>query len=233
VHFNELWTLKLPWFEPPNSRRGGWSGVAQHTLRTNEGMTNVFIKRQDNHFTRTVEHPFKGMATFHKEYKNILRMQRYDLPTLDVVYFGQQDKKAILITKALDGYISLDEIDETTISQQEKYHLLETLALNIRKMHTHHLRHSALYPKHLFIKQTEQGWDIRFIDLENLRSTLTIKQAMMRDLATLDRHAKTLWTVRDRLVFLHAYFGVNKLPKHAKKLWQHLRSKDAHKRRYQ
>ncbi|HZV99605.1 MAG TPA: hypothetical protein VFF74_11500, partial [Methylophilaceae bacterium] len=49
-NFERVWTYKAPWFEEPNSRRGGWSGVGRLVLKDTQGNEQgVFLKRQENH----------------------------------------------------------------------------------------------------------------------------------------------------------------------------------------
>ena len=35
--FDAFWRLPEDWFEPPNRRRGGWSGVSRHRLSLPDG----------------------------------------------------------------------------------------------------------------------------------------------------------------------------------------------------
>ena len=61
--FDTIWQLDTDWFEPPNHRRGGWSGVVKYVLETTHGAIDVFIKRQENHVSKTLLHPFKGQMS--------------------------------------------------------------------------------------------------------------------------------------------------------------------------
>ena len=111
--FNSLWELDAGWFEQPNKRRGGWSGVSRIKLELPEGgEVGVFLKRQENHVTKTIFHPVKGIPTFQREYRNILRFIKKGLPTVEPVYFGRRNQEgklqAILMTRELEGYQSLD-----------------------------------------------------------------------------------------------------------------------------
>jgi hypothetical protein len=63
--FEALWTLDAGWFEAPNKRRGGWSGVSRCDLEVPEGgSVGVFVKRQQDHVYRSPRHPLRGMLTF-------------------------------------------------------------------------------------------------------------------------------------------------------------------------
>ena len=53
-YFSALWQLQADWFEEPNIRRGGWSGVVKIPLRNGKYESSyIFIKRQENHLSRT------------------------------------------------------------------------------------------------------------------------------------------------------------------------------------
>ena len=44
--FDSIWNLDAGWFEEPNKRRGGWSGVSRISLKTEEGGSlGMFLKR--------------------------------------------------------------------------------------------------------------------------------------------------------------------------------------------
>ncbi|KKN31956.1 hypothetical protein LCGC14_0818620 [marine sediment metagenome] len=204
--FDDLWQIKTPWFEPPNHRRGGWSGVVKYSLPVDNTKTDVFIKRQENHSTKTWAHPFSGIPTFQKEYNNIVKLRAKAIPTLEAIFFGVAKSRAILVTKELKGYSSLENIDPTNLTTDERKQLLSVTARLLRKLHHHRFQHNSLYPKHLFAKQTSSGWKVRLIDLEKMKRTLFYKQAMKRDLSTLNRHASSAWSVADKVYFLQRYF---------------------------
>jgi RIO-like serine/threonine protein kinase len=196
-----------------------------------KGSVQSFIKRQENHFSRTWLHPFSGIPTFQKEFENINRLIKHQIPTLEVLFFGKEHNRAIIVTKALEDYVSLDQIDPHSLSKKDKHLLLKRIAETLTKMHKVHYQHSSFYPKHIFVRQNADGWDVKIIDLENLRWRLFLRPIMNRDLSTLDRHLGSNWSVKDRLVFLHYYFDEKKLSKTAKQIWYKLQSKDAYKRR--
>ncbi|THK41039.1 inaA protein [Methylophaga sp. SB9B] len=224
--FDQLWALPHNWFDKPNKARGGWSGVTQNSMHSLQGDINVFIKRQQNYVSRTLLHPFSGVPTFEKELNNILLLKTIDIPTLEPIFFGKQADKAILVTKALDGYSSLDNIDPDSLSAPEKRSLLAKLARLTRKMHKLHYMHNCFYPKHIFVKLRDNGeWSIRLIDLEKLRWRFSAYFAMKRDLSTFNRHADKRWTIKDRLYFFKNYRQTNSLSARDKRLWLRLTNK--------
>lgn len=222
--FNSIWDLKTEWFEEPNKRRGGWSGVVKYMLQGPEGPVEVFIKRQEKHISRTFLHPIHGIPTFKKEYASIKRLQKCGVPTLEPIYFAHTGKKAgskaILITLGLGEHVSLDKIDPTALSSAAKKSLLAAVATVVRTMHKHNLKHNCLYPKHIFVKQTPSSWDVRIIDLEKMKRTLLRRRAARRDLSTLIRHTGADWSRKEMLLFLRYYYAEKTLSAAAKKTWR-------------
>lgn len=226
ISFERLWSLPKNWFDTPNEARGGWSGVTRTELDTRKGKTAVFVKRQQKYFSRTWRHPFQGIPTFQKELENIQQLKKLNIPTLRPLFFGKQEDRAVLITKALDSYTPLDKLDPGTLSRPQRQKLIRKLAKLTRKLHRSHYVHNCFYPKHVFVKPGKNGkWKIRFIDLEKLRWRFSSKLAMKRDLASFNRHADARWTVKDRLYFLKAYLKTEKLDHREKRLWYMLAKK--------
>lgn len=224
--FDDWWQLEADWFEEPNVRRGGWSGVSRLELDVADGSKRaVFLKRQENHVTRTLLHPLRGIPTFIREMKNIRAMQTACVPALVPVYFAQRNidgaKRAILVTEALDGFIPLDEINLQALSFSERKQLIEQVAEVLKRLHAQRLQHNCLYPKHLFIKQLESGFEVRLIDLEKTKRCLFRSSAMFRDLDTLNRHAHN-FTQTDRLHFMKTYLDADASDVELRKLWNKL-----------
>lgn len=233
--FNALWDLKTGWFEEPNIRRGGWSGVVKIDLDTPEGKVGVFIKRQENHITKTFLNPIEGRPTFEREFKNLLRLQKKNVPTLEPVYFSTRNLQAILITRELEGYIPFDS--ERFLSSgdmlKDKAHrerLLRSVANTLRLMHKQHFQHNCLYLKHIFIKPIDDEWDVKIIDLEKLKKTIFKRSAVFRDLYTLCRHVKN-WSAKDQVTFYKYYCQETKLSNQSKRLWKAIERKIILKRR--
>ncbi len=212
--FEALWALQVAWHEAPNERRGGWSGVGRHILHDG---TAVFLKRQDNHLCRTIRHPVRGIPTFYREYTNILRLQALRIGAVEALYYGDRDAgdhwRAILLTRALDGFVSLDEWNEThrTAPAPLRQSVIAAVAQACARLHHHRLQHSCLYGKHLFVSRqtatdhsTARTDDVRFIDLEKLRLGFSRKGVSAHDLDQLMRHTPG-WNEQDKAAFLAAY----------------------------
>ena len=217
--FEPIWNKHIDWFEAPNHRRGGWSGVGQLTLPSNDGELSVFVKKQQNHGRRTLLHPFKGEPTFRREHKRLSFLESNQIKAPKVVFYAEQqlEKKAcaILATEALLGFKPLDEVTQDWYTtnhktQQQRRHLLKTVAVALRAFHDTGLVHRALYSKHVFVKNAETQPEVALIDLEKARfSPLFVYRAYF-DLSALNRHAE-YWSRSDRLFFFLQYFQAKRL----------------------
>ena len=232
--YGSLWRLKADWFEEPNIRRGGWSGVVKVSLKqTNDDPVFIFIKRQENHLSRTWRHPIKGVATFIKEYNNLRLFHKYDIPTPELVYFGARSNngkpQAIIATKELVGYQSLNVLlhksdSSMIIGSKHRQALFKETAKVLYHMHQHRLQHNSLHPKHIFAKPLGDNWDIRIIDLEKAKRRVFKHTASLRDLATLRRQMTEL-TDKEQITFFKAYVNEAKLSIKSKKLWSQIKNR--------
>ncbi len=225
--FAALWQLQQDnWFEAPNYRRGGWSGVCTTALNLDDAsQTQVFIKRQENHVYRSWRHFFSQRPTFEREYRNIRLFNRYDIPTAGLLYYGQHlqqgKQQAMLMMQALQGYRPLGDAQTLITAGMDRaarQRLFESVAAAMRRMHDHRFQHSCPYPKHIFVKQQPDGGFVtRFIDLEKARRRWSSKQAALKDLGILHRH--TCGCSRtDRLRFFLAYRQETRLSPESKKM---------------
>ena len=233
--FDALWDLKTEWFEEPNIRRGGWSGVVKIDLDTPDGKVGVFIKRQQNHITKTPLNPIKGRPTFEREFKNLLKLRKNNVPTLEPIYFATKGLQAVLITRELEGYIPFDSerflgSGDMLKDKAHKARLLQSVADTLRVMHQHHFQHNCLYLKHIFIKPDGDNWEVRMIDLEKLKKTIFKRSAVFRDLYTLHRHAVG-WSAKDHIMFYRYYRQESKLSNQSKRLWKAIERKIILKKR--
>jgi tRNA A-37 threonylcarbamoyl transferase component Bud32 len=218
--FDEIWQRQAEWFEAPNERRGGWSGVCRLGLELpGGGQIGVFLKRQENHRRLTLCHPIAGEPTFAREFRMLRYLDAQKVPAPQVVFFGKEvvDGKlcGILMTEELAGFRPLDVVTEemlkgnTAITAQRQ--LLRSVALTVRKLHDAKIHHRSLYPKHLFVRQRSGvAPEVVVIDLEKSRTKLISMLRTYYDLATLNRHAK-LWSRNSRLYFFKQYIGIKKL----------------------
>lgn len=200
--FEPLWSLERDWYEEPNYRRHGWSGVSRHVLKTPEGGSlAVFIKRQQNHNFKSLLHPLGGLPTAYREYKNLCRLKRYGLPCPDLVFYGHRNAggqwQAILVTRSLAGYRPLEDCLDSIQSDDVGVRgaLLASVAETLSRIHRRHLRHGSLYAKHILVQDRNQGGPsheaCRFhsvvIDLERMRTHFPLFRLALCDLGQLYR----------------------------------------------
>jgi hypothetical protein len=190
----------------------------------------IFIKRQENHETFSWRHPFKGISTFRREFRNLVRLQAVGVATLDLLYFAERnvagDRRAILVTRELTGYKPLDRClaywRQHGLPKGVVWHeTLQRLAAIARAMHRHRIQHNCFHPKHIFLGELHGQVDVRLIDLEKAKRCWSRERAMLRDLDSLNRRVKTIRNT-DRLRFLLAYHEVDRVNDRVRKTWNRL-----------
>ena len=212
VNFESLWNSQADWIETPNQRRNGWSGVSRLDLQNNSDLA-LFVKRQENHNTRTAAHPFRGIPTYRRELNSILLFHKANIPTLKPVYYGERIEhgkhQAILMTKALDDYQDMFALQKTG-SEQQIMQALEKLAQEVWHMHSQGLAHYCLYPNHVFVRFINGQPKIRIIDLEKVRRDLLKTRMRLKDLDCYLRHSKS-FTPEARQHFVDSYMATGKV----------------------
>lgn len=239
--FAALWQHKADWFEEPNQRRGGWSGVSRCELALPDGgVCAIFLKRQENHRARIWTHPLRGAPTFLREFRHIMHYRSHGIPTLEPVYFAMhkegKDHRAILVTEELSGFVSLEDRVQDwrkhgAPPRRERLRYLAAIAALLRQMHDHGIQHNCFFPKHVFTRVNADGSvAARVIDLEKSRWRPSRTLCAIRDLYTLNHHS-LCWSRSDRLWFLKAYLQIDRLTPHAKWLWRHIEKRSIKKNR--
>ncbi|MBW0237573.1 MULTISPECIES: lipopolysaccharide kinase InaA family protein [Pseudomonas] len=203
--FDALWALQLEAVDEPNTSGGGWSSVFRLDL---EGQ-GFYLKRQNNYLTRTLHRPL-GEPSFAREFRNIRRYQQMGVPALDAVFFGERkapgERRAILMTRALDGWNDLDSLLEQwpqlTAEQQQK--ILQACGQLARRLHAARQVHGCFYPKHIFLQPDGSGYRAQLIDLEKTRPLLLGQRDRVKDIEPLLRRAR-VWTEAEVRTLLAAY----------------------------
>jgi len=221
--FDDWWQREADWFEEPNHRRGGWSGVSRVELKDKDGaIRTIFLKRQENHVARTFLHPLKGIPTFIREMHNILLLRDAKVAALTPIYFAARNidgaQRAVLATEELDGFIPLDTVDRAALTIKQRNKLIKSVAELIQRFHAQRLQHNCLYAKHVFIKKTGTDFESRLIDLEKTKPRFLKDTGMKRDLDSFNRHAHG-WSRTDRLRFLHYYLSAAGLELRLAEIW--------------
>lgn len=226
--FQSLWEVKGLFIEDPNFCRGGWSGIVLHEIRLQNGKPlKIIIKRQENHAFRSILHPLRGTPTFFREYKNICRLEKCNIPTLQPLFYGERTAKdnmqAILAVRFLEGYRNLDDVLTGAYGKEtaELKDITDPVAGMVAQVHSFRLQHSCLYGKHIFVKPAGNGpADVRLIDLEKMHSGLSRFSVAVHDLGALFRHAP--WPGDSWKLFLQSYIIKAALESKEKRLYKEL-----------
>jgi len=203
--FEALWRLNLEQVDEPNIRRGGVSSVCRLEL----GERNYYLKRQQGYFTRSLYHPC-GESLCAREWRNIQIFQQRGIAAATCAFFGVRDsgkeQRAILLTHALDGFDDLCHYLERwqTLAVRQRREIVRCCGLLAKKLHQSRQKHGCLYPKHIFLRQTRQGWQSCLIDLEKARRLLPFPRDRISDLEPLLRRTD-VWSEEERRLFFCAY----------------------------
>jgi len=232
--FDDFWKLEAKWFEEPNQRRGGWSGVARCELKLPEGgATRVFLKRQENHTTRTLFHPLRGMSTFVREFQQIQRYRAHGIPSLTPLYFAsrrqERNLRAILLTEELSGYRSLEQLSHEwrAMPAATRRAIISAAAQLMAQIHGHGLTHNCFYPKHVFLQiQSPKEVRARVIDLEKTKHRLFGRDRNFRDMRRLN---SPIWSRTERVRFFREYLGLSRLTPEAKQKWRRIAQRQLQK----
>ena len=203
--FEALWHLQLDAVDEPNTSRGGWSSVFRLDL---DGQ-GFYLKRQSNYLTRTLHSPL-GEPTFAREFRNIQRYQALGIPALEAVFFGERkvqgERRAILMTRALDGWNDLDSLLEQWphLTAQQQQAILRACGQLARRLHAVRQVHGCFYPKHIFLQADGEAYRAQLIDLEKTRPLLLGQRDRVKDIEPLLRRAQ-VWTETEVRALLAAY----------------------------
>jgi hypothetical protein len=230
--FEALWTLQLEAVDEPNTERGGWSSVYRLEL----GETAFYLKRQSNHLARSLLRPF-GEPTFTREFRNIQRFQRLGIPALEAAFFAERrvagERRAILLTRALDGWCDLDSLlpNWQARPENQRAEILRACAELAKCLHAAGQLHGCFYPKHIFLKEEDVkevgSFQARLIDLEKIRPLLFGERERIKDLEPLLRRA-SVWSESEVRQLLTAYLPAGEDAAHwLKRLGARRDNKDA------
>ena len=217
--FKDLWDLDASWFEPPNERRKGLSGVMTYELEVGDGsVQRIFIKRQENHNTRTLKHPIQGLPTFFREFNTVQKLQHAGVPVIEVLYYGQtlsrSNQQCILVSRALEEYVSLDQWFSRYEERNDPIRVrsvLQAVVNAIKSMHQKRVRHGSLHGKHVLVRPPANGdtvgsvVDVCLIDLEKARRPMFHNRMIEKDLSQLLRHTKGI-TQKEFHILVDLYF---------------------------
>ncbi|WP_322977944.1 lipopolysaccharide kinase InaA family protein [Pseudomonas sp. C11] len=207
TEFDRWWNSPGEWVEEANQRRGGESGVRLLQSWDNSRPA-LYCKRQTGHTHRSWRHPL-GRPTILRELEAYRALARLGVRTPNIVYCAARREtgqwQALLVTEALQGFISLEQWYAQPMPAAETQAMLRQLALTLARMHLGRWQHGCCYAKHIFIRLRAPGdVDIALLDLEKSRTRWRSASASRRDLGQLQRHRGQM-PDSDMHVLLQAY----------------------------
>jgi hypothetical protein len=221
---------EFDWFEAPNRRRGGWSGVTRIVLNPEaapQDQQAVFLKIQQNHFYRAPSTFFSKQLTFKREFEVLQQLSTATASIPELALFATwqtgSDVGAILVTRALDdwyplnnwlsGQKGLSAPNEATSTQA-----LEAIAQGAREIHAAGWVHLCFSGKHLFVRpESDDRCQSCVIDMEKARKHLSMAHRIRKDCSHFMRHTRGL-SEAQKIAFLKAYFQTDTFTKAQQRL---------------
>jgi hypothetical protein len=224
-----LTTREFDWFEAPNHRRGGWSGVSRITLNPEapeREQRAVFLKIQQNHFYIAPNTYFKKRLTFEREFSAMRALKPHCEAIPELVMFAtwetNGDRGCVLITESLDDWLPLGPWllgqEREPVPEKETLHLaLGAIAATAREINQAGWIHMCFSAKHIFVQKQANGqFKTSVVDLEKTRKRIGLGHRTVRDCSYFLRHTPNL-SEDDKVHFLKAYFETEHFtPEHAK-----------------
>jgi len=169
-----------------------------------------------------------GRSRVRAEWKNIQYFKEMNIPTPDLIAYGEEKKWGIfqrgaIITKEIRDTIDMANLAKKRASiMNDKIwfrHVASLLATYTRKIHTSGFVHKDLKWRNILVS-SEQKPDIYFIDCPcgRKKNALVRKRWIIKDLACLDKMAKHILSRTQRLWFYKQYSNHNKLTAHDKNM---------------
>ncbi len=191
--FERFWNVAENWVEESNSRRKGSSGVIRITL---DGDL-LYVKKQVNHLHYSLPYPM-GRPTALREAEAIAAVRGLGINVPEIIYCDSRrvggEHHTLLVTRALEGFLSLDDFDAQAQNHDEldNYKLIRAVASTLAVLHRNRWQHSTLYAKHIFARKQGSNYKVALIDLEKMKRRLTFQQASLHDIGQFSRH-QTCW----------------------------------------
>lgn len=209
---------EFEWFEAPNRRRGGWSGVTRMVLNPNavpEQRQVLFLKIQQNHFYRAASTCFRKRLTFQREFEALQALTPAVKCLPNLVLYSQWEHNgtqgAIIVTEALEGLQPFDKWlrharPRETQSTKSILKALQSIATAAREIHLAGWAHFGFYPKHAFIAENaNEDYIVRLIDWEKARQPSSSAECSIEDVSRFLRHSTEL-NNDEKVAYLRYYF---------------------------
>ena len=123
----------------------------------------------------------------------------------------------MLVTQALDGYLSLhDGLLSSRWNAEQRIEIFKAVSQATTLLHRQRRKHGHLYPKEIFINDQGNALQVAFLDLELSRRCLTPVQAATSDLKRFFKRALQLGMTRyefQQFVDSYVEAGINLPPR--------------------
>ena len=207
------------WFEEPNIRRGGWSGVSRIVLNPDAAAQEqkaTFLKAQMNHFYGGLARLSRKRLTFEREFNALQALGATTKAVPNVLFFAKwrrgTDTGALLAIEALDDSLQLKDWlrgktqreppDESTLCR-----VLTAIARASRNINDAGWIHMGYSAKHFFVQEEPDGsFRSRVVDLEKSVRHPQARHRTKKDCSHFFRHTPNLGE-EQKLHYLRAYFG--------------------------
>jgi len=209
---------EFDWFEAPNRRRGGWSGVSRIVLNPDAPKAEqraVFLKIQQNHFYIAPNTCFLKRLTFEREFAAMQAIRPNCDAIPEVVMFTKWQENgnqgSILVTEALDGWIPLrpwllGDLEQPVPDKDTLHRAFDAIAKTAREINQAGWIHMCFSAKHIFVNEQADGrFAVRVVDLEKTRKRIGLGRRTVKDCSHFMRHTLAI-TEEDKAHFLKAYF---------------------------
>jgi len=231
VHFDRIMTVADGRCEKSLPDREVWHFRIEGAAKNPRG---IYVKR---HHVRTWDRRLRAIfglppaATPGRiEAANVGRLTSQGIAVMRLIAYGEKLhsdglEESFVITEALEEYTELPRYLRRNFSgplmgrsARQLLRLVRELACVVRRFHAAGYNHRDLYCRHFFVKEHAAGArEIRLIDLQRVqRRRWRRRRWIVKDLAQLAWSApKAAIGCKQKIAFLHEYFGVKKfLPEH-------------------
>ncbi|MEB0007795.1 lipopolysaccharide kinase InaA family protein [Pseudomonas sp. MH9.2] len=227
--FDALWDMPRDIVGEPGTLGSGWSRVDSLELEA----SGFYLKRQSNYLVRSAYRPL-GEPSFAREFRMINRYQSLGIPSLYAVFYGERkvkgERRAILMTRALDGWVDLDALLQqwSTLNPHQHLAILRSCGQLARTLHSAGQVHGCFCPRHVFLRSRSDAYQAQLIGLEKTRPALFGWRDRIRDLESLLRQAP-IWNETEVRDFLATYLQAPVTSTVVNTWWRRLVKRRSHK----
>jgi hypothetical protein len=216
-NFEKLWSTTMESVEPGNYR----TTISQSEVYR---WHHVYVKKQQ-HYTIRFPRWFKPKAVCGREFENIIIWKKLGIPTVETLYFHQEPlaRRAILVTKALDDYQSLESWLAQISDLSLRAKVFARVAALLADIHRKGWYHRCFYPKHVYVKLDNPEM-LKIIDLEKARKQFRTNHRDISEIASFYRRCTWL-NPKEGLQFMKAYWGLSKFENKHRRLLKLLQNR--------